>query len=59
MEVVDSQLHSIISSPEAWNISDEAMEEDETAAGRKPTTSSRQIKALIEQVTGELDWRPS
>lgn len=56
---MDSQSNSIISSPEAWTISDEVMEEDEAVSGRKPTNSSRQIKALIEQVTGMQLFSPN
>ncbi|WVW83112.1 hypothetical protein I302_105130 [Kwoniella bestiolae CBS 10118] len=48
----DTQLNEIISSPEAWTISDESNEEDEgQSSGIKPTVSARQVKALVEQIT--------
>ncbi|OCF54147.1 hypothetical protein L486_08343 [Kwoniella mangroviensis CBS 10435] len=48
----DTQLNEIISSPEAWTISDEVNEEDEgQSSGLKPTVSARQVKALVEQIT--------
>ncbi|WRT67124.1 uncharacterized protein IL334_004090 [Kwoniella shivajii] len=48
----DNQLNDIISSPDAWIISDELPEgEEEQSGGLKPTTSARQVKALIEQIT--------
>lgn len=43
MIVAESQLQTIIASSEAWTILDE---------GERPTISSRQIKSLIEQITG-------
>ena len=53
--VAEQQLHEIIASSEAWAISDEAPDIDGRLAedDLKPTTSARQIKALIEQVTGK------
>jgi len=52
--VAEGQLHEIISSSDAWTISDEASDADGGLAedDLKPTTSARQVKALIEQVTG-------
>ncbi|WVQ98696.1 hypothetical protein IAU59_005827 [Kwoniella sp. CBS 9459] len=52
----NSQLNEIISSPEAWAISDESQETEDgdtedQSSGVKPTVSARQVKALIEQVT--------
>ncbi|WVQ70105.1 uncharacterized protein L199_008330 [Kwoniella botswanensis] len=48
----DTQLNEIISSTEAWTISDEVNEEGEgESSGVKPTVSARQVKALIEQIT--------
>ncbi|WWC69475.1 uncharacterized protein I206_103416 [Kwoniella pini CBS 10737] len=48
----DGQLNEIISSPEAWTISDEISEEEEgQSLGLKATTSARQVKALVEQIT--------
>ncbi|OCF36565.1 hypothetical protein I316_01816 [Kwoniella heveanensis BCC8398] len=50
----NNQLNEIISSPEAWAISDESQENedgDNQSSGVKPTISARQVKALIEQVT--------
>ncbi|WWD01416.1 hypothetical protein V866_008360 [Kwoniella sp. B9012] len=48
----DTQLNEIISSTEAWTISDEVNEEDEgESSGVKPTVSARQVKALVEQIT--------
>lgn len=52
--VAEGQLHDIIASPDAWNISDEVVEGEDPSEGSKATTSSRQVKALIEQVTGEF-----
>jgi hypothetical protein len=51
--VVDEQLQEIISSQDAWKISDEPVDYQEDSEGRKPTVSSRQIKSLMEQVTGK------
>lgn len=51
--VVDTQMHDIIASSDAWTITDEAIDEDDGAMdGQRPTVSARQVKALIEQVTG-------
>ena len=44
-------LHEIISSPEAWTLSDEVNEDDIGAEETKATTSARQVQALIEQIT--------
>ncbi|KAK8869829.1 hypothetical protein IAR55_000397 [Kwoniella newhampshirensis] len=47
----DNQLNEIISSSEAWSISDEVLEGEEgQASGLRPTTSARQVKALVEQI---------
>lgn len=65
MVVAESQLHEIIAGADAWNISDEAPEESDESQGElKPTTSARQVKALVEQVTGmfgivEIDRTPA
>ena len=55
-QVADSQLNDAISSSDSWKISEEVSEDENgaVAAGLKPTTSARQIKALIEQITGQL-----
>jgi hypothetical protein len=46
-------MHDIIASSDAWTITDEAIDEDDGAMdGQRPTVSARQVKALIEQVTG-------
>lgn len=52
---MDGQLNEIMSSRDAWQISDEApaAEDEPSAEGLKPTISARQVKSLIEQVTGE------
>ena len=54
--VANNQLNEIISSADAWDITEEISSDDDDAgtavAGMKPTVSSRQIKALIEQITG-------
>ena len=52
--VADDQLNEIISSSEAWTISDEVPESEEgpSGAGPKSTVSSRQVKALFEQILG-------
>ncbi|WWC90049.1 uncharacterized protein L201_004981 [Kwoniella dendrophila CBS 6074] len=48
----DGQLNEIISSSEAWTISDEVNEEDDNQiSGLKSTVSARQVKALVEQIT--------
>lgn len=54
--VADDQLNEIISSSEAWTISDEIPENEEgpSEAGLKSTISSRQVKALFEQILGSL-----
>jgi hypothetical protein len=46
-------MNEIISSADAWTISEDLTEEEMAVNGSKPTISSRQIKALIEQVTGK------
>ena len=48
--VGENQINEIISSADAWNISEDL--EEESLGGLKATVSSRQIKALIEQITG-------
>lgn len=46
-------MHDIIASSDAWTITDDAIDEDDGAMdGQRPTVSARQVKALIEQVTG-------
>ncbi|WVQ81558.1 hypothetical protein IAT38_003682 [Cryptococcus sp. DSM 104549] len=47
----DKQLNDIISSSDAWTISDELPEGEEEQAGLRPTISGRQVKALIEQIS--------
>ncbi|WWD15898.1 hypothetical protein CI109_100322 [Kwoniella shandongensis] len=47
----DSQFNEIISSSDAWTISDEVPEGEEgQASGLRPTISARRVKALIEQI---------
>ena len=52
--VADAQLNDIISASDAWTISDEITEREDgpTEIGLKPTVSSRQVKALVEQILG-------
>ncbi|WVR05282.1 hypothetical protein IAU60_002294 [Kwoniella sp. DSM 27419] len=48
----EGQLNEIISSSDAWTITDEAQEDDAgQSTGLRPTVSARQVKALIEQIT--------
>lgn len=53
--VADAQLNGIISSSDAWTVADEVPEGEESSAqtGLKPTVSSRQVKALFEQIHGK------
>lgn len=50
--VGETQLNDIISSSEAWTISEDLTEDEISTTGLKPTVSARQVKALIEQITG-------
>jgi hypothetical protein len=50
---VDDQYNTIIIDPDAWDVS----EEIDTDGRSRSTISSRRIKSLIEQVTGELGLR--
>lgn len=51
--VVDDQYNEIISSGDAWLVAEEA-NSDDALHDLKPTNSSRRIKSLVEQVTGQL-----
>lgn len=55
MSVAEEQLQEIISSPDAWSISEESGDPEEGIQedDLKPTTSARQVRALIDQVTGK------
>ncbi|ORY33806.1 TIP-1 family-domain-containing protein [Naematelia encephala] len=57
----DGQLNEIISSTNAWDISDELSDGEEglSQAGLKPTVSSRQVKALFEQIQDRYSPLPS
>ena len=50
--VVESQYNDIINASDAWLASDEANGDDHPR-GLKPTVSSRRIKSLVEQITGQ------
>lgn len=55
--VADNQYNEIISSPDAWQISDDGDSGDSGAQlsadyGSRATTSARRFKALVERVTG-------
>lgn len=55
--VADNQYNEIISSPDAWQISDDGDSGDSGAQlsadyGSRATTSARRFKALMERVTG-------
>ena len=51
--VVDDQYNEIISSGDAWLVAEE-VNGDDALHDLKPTNSSRRIKSLVEQVTGQL-----
>ena len=51
--VVDDQYNEIISSGDAWLVAEE-VNGDDALNDLKPTNSSRRIKSLVEQVTGQL-----
>ena len=51
--VVDDQYNEIISSNDAWLVAEE-VNGDDALHDLKPTNSSRRIKSLVEQVTGQL-----
>jgi len=51
--VVESQYNDAINASDAWLASDEANGNDHPR-DLKPTVSSRRIKSLVEQVTGQL-----
>ena len=51
--VVDDQYNDIISSGDAWLVAEE-VNGDDALLDLKPTNSSRRIKSLVEQVTGQL-----
>jgi hypothetical protein len=51
--VVESQYNDVINASDAWLASDEAHGNDHPR-DLKPTVSSRRIKSLVEQVTGQL-----
>lgn len=53
--VAETQLHEIISADDAWTVTDESPDDEsgEKADALKPTTSARQVRTLIEQITGE------
>ena len=51
--VVDDQYNEIISSGDAWLVAEE-VNGDNALHDLKPTNSSRRIKSLVEQVTGQL-----
>ena len=51
--VVDDQYNEIISSGDAWLVAEE-VNGDDVLHDLKPTNSSRRIKSLVEQVTGQL-----
>lgn len=58
----DEQYNEIVSSPEAWTLVDAAegldleTENQKTdRAAYRPTRGARQVKALVDQVTGEID----
>jgi hypothetical protein len=60
--VADDQFSDIISSDEAWTIVEpEIVAEGETneafEADYRPTMGARKVKALIEQVAGEIQLR--
>ncbi|ODO11585.1 hypothetical protein I350_00367 [Cryptococcus amylolentus CBS 6273] len=46
----DNRLQEIISSPDAWVISDESPDEEDAQSSLHPTVSARQTKSLIAQI---------
>ena len=56
--VAENQMQEIISSSDAWTISEDLTDEEITSSGLKPTVSARQVKALIEQLTGQSKLLP-
>lgn len=51
--VAEDQYNEIISSPDAWQVTDDGEEGISDAdLDVKPTNSARRVKALIEQITG-------
>jgi hypothetical protein len=52
--VAEDQYHEIISAPDAWLVTDEASEDVSHERELRSTNSARRMKALVEQVTGEL-----
>lgn len=54
--VADTQLNSIISASDAWDISDETTSDEDGSIdpNLKPTVSVRQVKSLVEQIIGRL-----
>lgn len=46
-------MNEIISSSDAWVISEDLTDEEINSSGLRPTISARQVKALIEQLTGQ------
>lgn len=50
--VAESQYNDAINASDAWLASDEA--NNDHPRDLKPTVSSRRIKSLVEQVTGQL-----
>lgn len=51
--VVETQYNDVINASDAWLASDEAHSNDHPR-DLKPTVSSRRIKSLVEQVTGQF-----
>lgn len=51
--VVEDQYDEIISSGDAWLVAEE-VNGDDALHDLKPTNSSRRVKSLIEQVTGQF-----
>jgi len=63
--VASEQYEEITDSPDAWTlveVSEGASVEDsenvlERSRDYKPTVGARQVRALVEQVAGELKWK--
>lgn len=61
--VAETQYHEMISSSDAWQITDDAGDTSDMDSkvvvdlGTRTTTSARRFKALIERVTGKLRAR--
>ena len=53
--VAEDQYQEIISAPDAWLVADEASEDTNSGLELRSTNSARRIKALVEQVTGEIE----